>query len=438
MNASSRVLMIGLLMAVISTSGTAQFAEPVYGIHPSEQRFLRYNYYTNVLDSVKVSLKIGEFAVREGNSRNFLFLEHLAPGMVVDGDSTQGRDELLASYGGTTGFQVPKDGCTLQWWRMFECNVLTKHNGIDCDSAVGYDARRGWKVGTNKMQDQSEFRVELCSDENVVIAVIDSFGVHRNPESEYAGLFGGAVDGSQRSFIVPKSLAGTMLHCRIVPYRYGSTPFGMEMVQFGEANSTNLSASEQIKNGVFVWVDSVRSLELEQEYKRALFAYTDSCIQKTGHMPANEPTGLSMRISDEYLARYYTNIKRHGTITAMDPKYPSAWEVSGSFMNDSINRSAEYHLPSVQFARDFNAHLTKGDSTEIVILNGEEDSNLVHISLRSRTDLTKIYAHCDVSLHHGANRATLDIHDVDNGQYLALVQDKKHGVTISRMVSIEK
>ncbi len=402
----------------------AQFSEPIYPVHRWEHRFVRYHYYLNVFDSVWVGMQIGEFRMQPKRSAATawqpLYLQRIEEGKRISGDSSQGRDVLLEQYGSTTSFTVPSGGCTLSWWRDFQCShPYTLASDVYTSLKAG-DAE--WYVGTGQMQDQTEFRVELRDDKNVVVAVIDSFGVMRNPSSPLAQRFGTAPDTAARSFSIPAKLAGRVLHCCIVPYRYGETPYGIELTQVGEGMLATQSALRYRVGSRTAYASNEQIAKIDSQYYSRMVEYYDSSLAASAKIPPlNSLRTMSSGLWRKFQERYF-NVDTIGGKEIFQPKYQIDFsEIDRLKVESGQSKEA---LSQIRF-QSAKMSSKQAHTIDVNVLSGRRESSIITIDIYDPVSRTVALSAAQRTVNYGANSLRLDVSSLENGRYTIRIRSER-------------
>lgn len=298
----------------------AQYQPPIFAVRTNDQLYLRYNRYMNELDSCIFRCMIGEFSVTSASSVKRLSLNFLNSDNVYNGDTNQGVNQNLADLSFTDQFIIPTANITISYFKYM--HVVSKPLGTGnfknaVSSNNSYDEY--WNVGTGKNTERVEFVIELIHTRTGNrICVIDSFGVLPNPYSPIILRYGANADQLYTSISVSGLTAGDTANIRIIPKRWGATPFGLG---FGQSRLFyNNSASMANVNGKIDWISDQNWDTLLYQNWITIRDNFDSTIAATGKLP-KDLVDPPMNYEQQYITRYYDSIGLNNQTIVYKPKY---------------------------------------------------------------------------------------------------------------------
>lgn len=192
-----KIFLILLLMIASFYRLSAEYCDTsniIFGISKEDAIYLRYIYIQNSFDSALVEYTFGEFRIfnDSGEIRVPIAFTMNSEINSIRGDSALGEDTVLRKHLITNSFIVP----TVPKVKFFRHISALKtgnisfppdpnHNGWDGQAVTWQDYL--WVVGQGRIQDRSEFVVELVrKSDDIVVYKIDSVGVAPNPNSVLA------------------------------------------------------------------------------------------------------------------------------------------------------------------------------------------------------------------------------------------------------------
>ncbi len=288
------------IVIVYSIGSYASFAAVVdadsalAGVTPQDHNFLRYFYFKNQFDSAMVSYRFGEVKLIVNDTARRVYLSSLlAENSFVQGDSIQGVMSNLLGYSRTENFIMPASG-TISYYAHLstlrlpcDANIDTSNKGGGCDEATYGDSR--WLVGVNKIQDRTEFVVQLLrASDDAVLATYDSLGIAPNPNCIYADVYGSSAGFTKHSFAIPVGYQSEPAYLRISPRRYGPTPYGIILLNEATKFMALSYSTDDLgykKHAAY----SNDSAYFHQYVWKRITEYFDSTAYQTGHYPAMIP-----------------------------------------------------------------------------------------------------------------------------------------------------
>lgn len=314
MKLANTVASILMLLGSMPAAAQMFYHDPFFAISTNDRRCLRYAVVRNVFDSAYVQFTIGELRVQTDNTvRRIPFeLEEVGGQTMVQGTPMQGRDMSLAAFLHSAPFDVPQQGGNIGFFRMVRVQRGCIERGSADEPQAGDDPKSAvdWNFcpGLNVLHDTTAVTIELVRvDDGAVVATLDSVVVRSTANSRFASLTGSAPTTVNRSIPIPAQAYGQRVMVRIVPYRYGPTPFGCT----AHREDTWISKSAHLtyepgETPVMDQQDS-RWARLDSLYWQQLVSFYDGVLDQYGcvqsvMIPTYFPSEHHRR---EFLRRYF-------------------------------------------------------------------------------------------------------------------------------------
>lgn len=300
------VLFIGVLCLNTTISQTSFNAQNlIYSVRPNDQRFLRYIYLQNNMNTSFTNYRLGEFTLVKSNGAKERI--HLNNTLKLRVDTIRCTDSVGTAYSvypytRTVPFIVPNNGGTINFYRtiglMIPCG-MGEGSGWNSDDDVNADNGRWWAKFINSVPDEVEFVIEVYDKRtNQKVGIIDSVGIPQNTNSKYAVGYGTDPNGYYHTRTIPNNLYGDTVYLQLSPRRWGSTPLGMPvMMENYVCNLSGLPHHEQFWAMPGAMEDSIYV-----EQYRQIHHYCDSLITATGQFPSGIPGDVLFHLAPRRLA----------------------------------------------------------------------------------------------------------------------------------------
>ncbi|MBU3741551.1 MAG: hypothetical protein FGM24_04620 [Candidatus Kapabacteria bacterium] len=314
MKQANTLVAVLMLLGVMPAAAQTFYNDPFFAISTNDRRCLRYAVVRNVFDSAYVQFTIGELRVQTDNvERRVPFeLEEVGGQTMVQGNAMQGRDTSLAALLQSAPFDVPQQGGSIEFFRMVRVQRGCIERGSSDEPQQGDDPKNAvdWNFcpGLNVLHDTTAVTIELVRvDDGAVVATLDSVVVRSTANSRFASLTGSAPTTVNRRIPIPVQAFGQRVIVRIVPYRYGPTPFGCtaHREDVWVAKSAHLTY-EPGQAPIMDQQDS-RWARLDSLYWQQLLSFYDGVLDQYGCVQSVMiPTYFpSARHRGDFLQRYF-------------------------------------------------------------------------------------------------------------------------------------
>lgn len=376
--------------------------------------YFRYNFYSNELDSCIVRCMIGEFNAVSASAIIRLPLNFIAEDVFINGDTNQGVNQNLADTSTTSPFIIPASAMTLSYFKYMNVNSKPIGSGNfrnHIESANSYDEY--WNIGTGKNSERVEFVIELIDARTKNrICIIDSFGVLPNPASPVIQRYGANADQFYTSISLSGLPVGDTVKVRIIPKRWGPTPFGLALGQ--DYLSGNHSATVANVNGKIETITTQYADTLKLMYWYAIRDYYDSIITATGKLPQHlldPPLGYEQ----QYFSRYYDSVgvTNYGNIYQTKYQLLAKLAVGGTDENTNSDIS-----PTSLVITSVIPLPSSGGLITVIVNNTGESPITIQPAIY---DLSGNKIECNSwhnsTLTKGFNTLTFNVKDVASGTY---------------------
>jgi hypothetical protein len=344
-------------------------------------RYLRYNVISNNFDSASVFVMVGEFAIQNGQSSVKLPLSIIQDGIVLSGDSTNGRDNTLASVARTKVFTIPSSGTVTFFRELGVTNNPCANNSEDPPSGPN----RHWLMGVGRIPERTEFILELVdASNNIAYGTLDSVGVLPNPSTNYVIRYGTYPDKMNHTRTLPNGHTGDSAYIRIVPIRDSVTPSGMLIRQV--YTWANMSAIREYSDSSLVKIQPSLNDSTQHLYWLDIKKYYDSVYTQTGHLPIRLVREVPHGYENEYHTRYSDTVTISGDTVWYKDKSPSGAKRA----RYDITRDSTISIDALKQNANISIVLSGRGSTigqfRVMIRSGFvfENCNLVLFSLEGR------------------------------------------------------
>jgi len=200
---------------------------------------------------------------------------------------------------------------------------------------------------TGHLKDESRFVIQLVdANTDNTLYTIDSVGVSQTAGQQLAIPYGTSPLTMNRAVALPNSHAGANVYIRILPYRYGTTPYGMKLSFYASTYSLSSFCEYTMSGSNSINQPGVKST-LDSLYLARLVAHYDSVVVDSGCVLSLDG---GLRLANDslltwFLNRYFDSVVVSSSDLSFRPRcYPSFAKntsANNSRRGTSISRSSD-------------------------------------------------------------------------------------------------
>ncbi len=214
------VLLLAMVTSVATNAATP--TDTVLAITRSDVKYLTYYDIVNHFDSVAVRFTYGELLLVNGASRTRIYPTSVRkPNDWLDDTSTAALQTMISNDAKWNAVAIPAGQSTLQFFRMASisnCFPVSESNPAGKSQA--------WSIGDRTLV----YLVARDFTNDTIVFVADNIGVDSCNSSAFPCYLGQNPYDTYHSVPIPPTAAGKTVYFELQPWRYGSTPFGLSLV----------------------------------------------------------------------------------------------------------------------------------------------------------------------------------------------------------------
>lgn len=401
--------MIRLIFFVLFAVAPVMAQEVIFNHRPEDRNYLHYYAIWNQFDAAVVMYEFGEVMLVQGTIRRQIPLSGFVKNAEkIQGAGTPGVCADIQALARTENFVLPdRPGGDIRWFGRLQ-SFRTPCDPARYDTAHGEGPNRpssDWGV-----LDQTEFVVQLVrSGDDVVLAVLDSLGVHPTGATIADTRYGNNILSVVHEYPVPQGHAGETVYVRISPRRYGPTPLGLTISKYSAR--INLTAELHLPD--------TEIQQLRERWFTEFLSYCDSVKAGTGWLPELRGITFTGNQSDRFYNRYFQQ-RTDSTTGSVGwfEKHTSPAAKRGA--PDAVQRLGPVRIAPAAILRGVTPHPIVSENVEVSIACTDETQARLRLVSIQGAGVATVWSGV---LHGGKYDIPVTIPArVPNGAYLLLLE----------------